>query len=247
MKNIEEKLVKFIKDYVANSNAKGIVVGMSGGKDSFVSAALATKAIGSENVFGVIMPNGQMKDLPIAEEECKFLKINYSICDIKNTFDEIEKISKNAISRETLSDVSSINLAPRIRMTTLYTIAGTLGYLVMNTSNLSETMIGYSTKWGDNVGDFAPLMELTKSEVCELGLFMELPENYVLKQPDDGLSGKTDEEKIGFSYDELDEYIRTGKKRKNYEKFAKMHVISKHKRKLPEKCRFNFKNHFDEN
>ena len=244
MKNIENKIVTFIKDYISNCGAKGAVVGMSGGKDSFVAAALCAKALSKNKVLGVIMPNGKMKDLEIAKQECEYLGIDYKVINIAKITENIIKNTKNTLNIKKLNDVSSTNIAPRVRMTTLYALAAELGFLVVNTSNLSETMIGYTTKWGDNVGDIAPLAALTKTEVCELGLAMGLPKEFINKAPDDGLSGKTDEEKIGFTYKELDEYIRTGKIAKNHEKIIKMHKNSSHKRNLPAKPNINLKNYF---
>ena len=247
MEKIKQNVINFIKTYVSSSGAKGVILGMSGGKDSFVAAALCVEAIGKVNVFGLMMPNGLMTDLAIAKEECEYLGIKHKVFDINALYQEVETGSKNILETNTLSDVSTINLSPRLRMTMLYTVGGTLGYLVVCTSNLSETMIGYSTKWGDGVGDFAPLAGLTKTEVCALGAHMGLPTKFVFKKPDDGLSGKTDEEKIGFSYDELDDFIRNGNKGPNFDKIQKMHRVSAHKRTLPTKCEHNLKNHFDEN
>ncbi len=226
----------FIKDYVEGSGAKGVVVGMSGGKDSYIVAKLCSLALGKENVFGLILPNGDMKDLEIAKHECEQLEIKNKVVNIGSVDNEIKRITKEATNSSELNEVSEINIAPRVRMTILYAVASNLNCLVANTSNLSETMIGYSTKWGDNVGDFAPIADFTKTEVCEIGLALGLPEEYVLKVPTDGLSGKEDEEKIGFSYDELDTFIRTGKSLKNEEKIKKMSKTTSHKRKFPPKC-----------
>lgn len=244
MVNIQD-IIKFIKNYVNSANSKGVVVAMSGGKDSLIVAKLCVMAVGNENVFGVIMPNGKMKDINIAKEECEYLNIKYDIVNICDTYSNIINETKKVTKSKNLSEVSSINIAPRIRMTIAYAIAAELGYLVANTSNLSEIMIGYSTKWGDSVGDFAPIADLTKTEVCELGLNLGLPEKYVMKKPDDGLSGKSDEDKIGFSYSELDDFIRTGKQGKNIEKIKKMNIYSSHKRNLPEKFVTGLKNYFN--
>lgn len=240
-----EKIIEYIKNYVKNAHSKGVVIGMSGGKDSFVTAKLCSLALGNQNVFGVIMPDGKMKDITVAEQECKLLNIRYTTLDIKGVTDQIKLNTKAALKTEELSEVTLVNIAPRVRMTTLYSIAGTLGYLVVNTSNLSESMIGYTTKYGDSVGDFAPLLTLTKTEVCNLGLELGLPEKFVLKKPDDGLSGKTDEEKIGFTYDELDEYIRTGNKGENFDKILKMHKNSAHKRGIINRFESGKQNYFD--
>lgn len=247
MKNIKEQIVKFIKNYVEGAHSKGVVIGMSGGKDSFVVAKLCTLAIGSDNVFGIIMPNGDQKDLSDAIAECELLKIRYKVANIKNLYDETIRLTKDALALNELSSVTTLNIAPRLRMNLLYAVAGTLGYLVANTSNLSERMVGYSTKWGDGVGDFAPILSLTKTEVCELGIELGLPDELVNKKPADGLTGKTDEDVMGFSYTELDEYIRNGVKAENFDKIARMNRISAHKRNPIETCFVERKNYFDEN
>lgn len=246
MKNIKNEIVAFIKNYVENAGAKGVVLGMSGGKDSFVVAALASLAVGSDNVFGIIMPNGKQKDVDDAIFECEFLKIKYTISNIENLYNETIALTKDSLKTENLSKVTTLNIAPRLRMNLLYSVAGTLGYLVANTSNLSERMIGYSTKWGDAVGDFAPILSLTKTEVQELGIELGLPENLVHKSPADGLTGCSDEEILGFSYFELDEFIRRGKKSENFDKILKMYNSSKHKRNSIEFFDLNRKNFFDE-
>lgn len=246
MKNLKNEIIDFIKNYVENSHAKGVVVGMSGGKDSFVVAKLCADAIGREKVFGVIMPKGEMVDIDDAKESCELLGIDYEIADIKNTYDEIEALTMSALKTNNLSKVTTLNISPRIRMNVLYAIGGTLGYLVANTSNLSERMVGYSTKWGDGVGDFAPLANLTKTEVCELGIELGLPEYLVNKKPADGLTGSTDEEIMGFSYEELDDFIRKGKFSKNQEKIEKMHHASAHKRSPITSFNSNRKNHFED-
>ncbi len=246
MKNLKNEIVKFIKDYVSDAHSKGVVLGMSGGKDSFVAAALAVEAVGRENVFGLVMPNGNQKDIDDAIFECEFLKIKYSVSNIENLYNETVSLTKSALQTEELSKVTTLNIAPRLRMNLLYSVAGTLGFLVANTSNLSERMVGYSTKWGDSVGDFAPLLSLTKTEVQELGKELGLPENLVYKKPADGLTGNTDEDVLGFTYDELDDFIRNGKKSENFEKILKMHKSTNHKRAPIKAFECGRKNHFND-
>ena len=246
MKNLKNEIVKFIKDYVESAHAKGVVLGMSGGKDSFIVAALAVEAVGADNVFGIIMPNGTQKDINDAIFECEYLKIKYSISNIENLYNETIELTKSALQTEELSKVTTLNIAPRLRMNLLYSAAATLGYLVANTSNLSERMVGYSTKWGDAVGDFAPLLSLTKTEVQELGDALGLPEDLVYKKPADGLTGNTDEDILGFTYSELDEFIRDGKKSENFEKIMKMHKASSHKRNPIKSFETGRKNHFED-
>ena len=240
------KIEEWIKDYITNAKANGVVLGMSGGKDSLVVAKLCVEALGTEKVLGVIMPNGNMSDKSDAIESCKLLNIPYTIINIENTYNSvIENISPTLNKlNSNINSVTTINTAPRVRMITLYAIAGSLNYLVANTSNLSETMIGYSTKWGDNAGDFAPIANFTKSEVCEIGLELNLPKYLVNKTPSDGLSGQTDEEKLGFSYENLDNFIRTGEKNTSYDKFILKHKFALHK--INGVCKFknNLPNYF---
>ena len=245
MKNTINNIVKFIKEYVEGAKSKGVVVGMSGGKDSLIVAKLCALALGKENVFGVTMPNGPMLDKQIAKEHCELLGIDYAEVDISKAYEDVVLKTGQIVGEENITEVSLVNIAPRLRMTYLYSIAGSKGCLVVNTSNLSEIMIGYSTKWGDGVGDFAPIADLTKTEVCELGIALELPQKYVLKKPDDGLSGKTDEEKLGFTYDELDSYIRNGVKGENFEKISRLFKINTHKRAYLPKYKTELKNYFE--
>lgn len=240
-------LTKWIKEYVNNAHSNGVVLGMSGGKDSLIVAKLCIDALGKDKVFGVIMPNGKMIDKNDAERTCKLLEMPYTTININKTYNQIINNTKKVIKPldKVLSDVTTINTAPRIRMTMLYAIAGSLNYLVANTSNLSEASVGYTTKWGDNVGDFAPLANFTKTEVCEMGLMLGLPDELVNKIPSDGLSGKSDEDKLGFSYDELDVYIRTGKKGAKFDIISKKHMYSEHKRKGAIKFEYNKNNYFE--
>lgn len=247
MENEIRKIIEFIKNYIEITKAKGVVIGMSGGKDSLICAKLCAKAIGAENVLGILMPNNSTRDVDIAISSCKDIGIRYHIIDINNVYspliDNVNKVLQNENTK--IQDISTINTPPRIRMTTLYAIAGSLNYLVVNTSNLSETMIGYTTKWGDNVGDFSPLGNYTKSEVCKIGISLGLKNELVYKTPDDGLSGKSDEEKIGFTYDELDDFIRFGKNSNNLDKIQRLHNLSRHKRDSIHKSPCDYINYFD--
>lgn len=242
-----QKIVDWIKDYVTTAHADGVVIGMSGGKDSLVVAKLCTEAIGKQNVYGVIMPNGEMIDKNDAEISCELLGIDYSILNISKTYNSLLQDINPTLQKlgKTASTITTINTAPRIRMTTLYALAGSMNYLVANTSNLSETMVGYTTKWGDNVGDFAPIVNFTKSEVCQIGLLLGLPNDLVNKTPSDGLSGKSDEENLGFTYDNLDKYIRLGIQNNDFEQIAKMHKYSAHKRIGAKKFENDLPNFFE--
>lgn len=233
MENIQEiktRVIDYVRDYVEGAHSKGVVLGMSGGKDSLIVAKICTEALGSDKVYGIIMPNGAQKDLSDAIRQCEYLGIRYKIVNIEKMYNATVELTKEALGTDELSPVTTLNIAPRIRMSMLYSAAGTLGYLVANTSNLSEKILGYSTKYGDSAGDFAPIGDLTKSEVCELGIALGLPEQDVNKKPADGLTGKTDEEVIGVPYEEVDEMARHGTATPNHEKILRMFMASAHKR-----------------
>lgn len=184
------------------------VVGISGGKDSTISAALCVEALGKERVVGVLMPNGAQHDIEDARSVVKHLGITaYEI----NIAEPYQKILSAVGEHVTVSPQTKINLGPRLRMATLYAVSQSVNGRVINTSNLSEIWVGYSTRYGDSAGDFSPLAQLTVTELRQLGHTLNLPAHLVEKTPEDGLSGKSDEEKMGFSYRDLDIYIRTGK------------------------------------
>ena len=205
---VTEDLIEWIKQFF-EENGKGCkaVLGISGGKDSSVVAALCAKALGKENVFGVLMPNGEQSDIDVSVALCKFLDIpnvTINIADCYNGLvNEIE-------SRMEFSTLAKTNLPPRLRMSTVYAVSQCVNGRVANTCNLSEDWVGYSTRYGDSVGDFSPMSHLTVTEVKEIGYLLDLPKELVDKVPIDGLCGKTDEENLGFTYAELDVYIRTG-------------------------------------
>lgn len=201
-----ENVCEWIKDFL-EKNGKGcnVVIGISGGKDSSVIAGLMCRALGKERVIGVLMPNGEQPDIDVSRRLVKFLGIkNYEI----NIHDAVEGLKKS-IPFE-LSDQSRINLSPRIRMATLYAISQSNNGRVVNTCNLSEDWIGYSTRYGDAAGDFSPFAHFTVQEVKAIGHYIGIPDEFVEKAPSDGLCGKTDEDNIGFTYAVLDRYIRTG-------------------------------------
>lgn len=190
-------------------NGKGCnaVVGISGGKDSSVVAALCAEALGRERVVGVLMPMGEQKDIDCAEALVKHLGIRHYVVNIEAAVNAVVASMPESLS---LGAQSRINLPPRIRMATLYAVSQSLCGRVANTCNLSEDYVGYSTRYGDMAGDFSPLSLLTVTEVKEIGRALGLPDFLVDKTPIDGLCGKTDEENLGFSYAVLDRYIRTG-------------------------------------
>lgn len=207
-----DALVKWIADWFEqNGKDKRAVLGISGGKDSTIVAALCARAIGKERVLGVLMPNGEQKDISDSIRVCEALGIPNVTVNIKGAYDAIGNAAIDALGDMVveLSEQTLINLAPRLRMTTLYAVSQTVGGRVINTSNKSEFMTGYFTLYGDSAGDMKPLINLLKNEVVAIGLTMdEIPRDLVEKAPSDGLTGKTDEDKIGFSYDALDNYLR---------------------------------------
>ncbi len=181
------------------------VLGVSGGKDSSVVAALLVKALGADRVIGVLMPCGVQHDIDMAELLVKHLGIRHFVVNIKDAVDGVT----NAIPFG-LSEMSRTNLPARIRMATLYAVSQSNNGRVANTCNLSEDWVGYSTRYGDSVGDFSPCSRFTVDEVKQIGRALGLPAVLVDKPPIDGLCGKTDEDNLGFTYAALDRYIRTG-------------------------------------
>lgn len=210
-----DNLVQWIKDWFdKNGPDSKAVIGISGGKDSTIVAALCVRALGKDRVLGVLMPNGIQKDISDSIAVCDALGIKNVTVNINEAFNAISSgidlgLVESIGWRSGLSEQTIINLAPRLRMTTLYAVSQTVGGRVINTSNKSEALIGYFTRWGDECGDMRPLINLLKNEVVAIGLTMpEIPRHLVEKAPADGLTGKTDEDKIGFSYDALDNYLR---------------------------------------
>lgn len=203
---IKNDCVSWIREFF-DENGKGCnaIVGVSGGKDSSVVAALCVEALGKDRVIGVLMPKGEQPDIDMAGLLVNHLGIRHYTVNIKDAIDGL--IGNIPFD---LSEQSRINLPPRIRMATLYAVAQSNNGRVANTCNLSEDWVGYSTRYGDSVGDFSPCSNLTVREVKEIGRILGLPEELIEKPPIDGLSGKTDEDNLGFTYAELDRYIREG-------------------------------------
>ena len=197
-----EWIRKFFEENGKDCNA---VVGISGGKDSSIVAALCVEALGKDRVIGVLMPCGVQHDIDMAELLVNHLGIKHYVINIKDTVDAITKNIPFELSSQSVQ-----NIPPRVRMTTLYAVSQSHNGRVANTCNLSEDWVGYSTRYGDSVGDFSPCSNLTVAEMKEIGRLLGLPAVLVDKIPIDGLCGKTDEENLGFTYAELDRYIRTG-------------------------------------
>lgn len=207
-KKVKEQCVEWIRGFFEKNGPDcNAIVGISGGKDSSVAAALCVEALGKERVIGVLMPQGQQHDIDMAYMLVNFLGIKHYVVNVK---DAVDAILKNLPEDMKITTQTAQNIPPRIRMTTLYAVSQSNNGRVVNTCNLSEDWVGYSTRYGDSVGDFSPMSNLTVSEVKQIGYLLGLPKELVDKVPIDGLCGKSDEENLGFSYDELDVYIRTG-------------------------------------
>ena len=203
-----KECIAWIKTFFQeNGPGCNAVVGISGGKDSSVVASLLVQALGKERVYGVLLPNGIQKDIEDAYQLVKHLDIKYHEINIKDIYDAS---IKSLGDRFSISEQTIINIQPRIRMTMLYAFSQSHNGRVANTCNYSEDYVGYSTRYGDSVGDFSPISCFTVTEVKQIGRYLGLPTNLIDKVPSDGLSNSTDEDKLGFTYDELDKYIREG-------------------------------------
>ena len=227
---VKDDIVQWIRGYFdKNGRDCSAVVGISGGKDSSIVAALCVQALGKDRVYGVLMPQGIQHDIDVSRDLVEHLGIKHCVINIK---DQVESLL-DSVKNEGLEPnrQAAINTAPRLRMTILYTVSAIVNGRVANTSNLSEAWIGYSTKFGDGAGDFSPLSHLTVTELKALGREIGLPLKFVDKIPEDGLSGKTDEDNFGFTYNVLDRYIREGvcEEKSIREKIDRLHQINLHK------------------
>ena len=205
---VKNDCIEWIRGFF-EENGKGCnaVIGISGGKDSSVAAALCVEALGRDRVIGVLMPDGEQADINDSYRLVSHLGIKYYVVNIKGATDGLKSAFPEDLP---MTEQTKINMAPRIRMTTLYAVSQSNNGRVVNTCNLSEDWVGYSTRYGDAAGDFSPLMCLTVGEVKAVGRALGLPEELIEKAPSDGLTGKTDEDNLGFSYATLDRYIREG-------------------------------------
>ena len=205
---VKDQCVEWISEFFRENGPDcNAVVGISGGKDSSVAAALCVEALGADRVIGVLMPQGEQHDIDMAYLLVNHLGIKHYEINVKETIDAITRAFPEELG---LSVQAKTNLPPRIRMATLYAVSQSQNGRVVNTCNLSEDWVGYSTRYGDAAGDFSPMCNLTVQEVKEIGRVLGLPDLLVDKTPIDGLCGKTDEENLGFTYAELDRYIREG-------------------------------------
>lgn len=239
IKETKNNMINWIREWFSkNGNDETIaVLGISGGKDSTICAALLVEALGKERVLGVLMPNSVQSDIDDSKALVEHLGIKSVIINIGTTYNSLtgeiqEKLTSNDLPYE-LSAQYKTNTPSRLRMVTLYGVGAILGNTrICNTGNLSEAMIGYTTLYGDFAGDFALINKLTKSEVVQIGDELDLPKYLVHKAPGDGMSGKTDEDNIGFTYDELDAYIRNGVEGPNNEVIKRRIKSMEFKRKV---------------
>lgn len=228
-----EHRLNWIRERVAASGCKGVVVGESGGKDSATVTALCVRALGKENVVGITMPcNSLSTDVEHARLVADAFGIKLLEVNIADSFNTLKETIEQ---QHEVSDLAVANIKPRLRMTTLYAVAQTLNYLVVGTDNLSEMVMGYFTKWGDGGYDFNPLGDLTMQEVLELGRELGVPEPILTKAPSAGLwEGQTDEKEMGVTYKAIQEYIKTGTTDEHsLAIIEKTNKRTQHKREMP--------------
>lgn len=227
------RVVNFIRDYMARNGPNSpIIIGISGGKDSAACAAASITAVGADRVLGILLPNGVQSDLGDAIGCCDFLKIRHMQINIGPMVMEGYNAMRYSRFRDlqTVNNVVKTNHPARIRMAVLYMIANQLGGRVCNTCNMSETYVGYDTKWGDQCGDFSPFQNYTASEVVQIGITLGVPEKAMKKAPNDGMCGQNDEDRWGFTYRMLDSYLRGGGiNDEAVAQIEKMHRAAQHK------------------
>ena len=244
VKKETENVIKFVRDYYEKNNLGGAVIGVSGGKDSGVVLAILVKALGKENVVGLTLPCHSMKqDKDLAHVVADFYGVKLYNLDLTEAFDAFTGAVKEGygeISEECLKD-SDINLKPRLRMASLYYYAAMLSkikgkpYLVAGTSNKCELFVGYFTKGGDNVHDFATIADFTVSEVIKIGEYLNVPKEVLYRVPSDGLSGASDEEKLGVKYAEIEQYFDDKEvlEEEAKNKIEKLNKSTRHKFNIP--------------
>ena len=242
MLKLTESVINWTKDYFKDNNNGKAIIGISGGKDSTICAAILKEAIGADRIIAVMMPNGIQRDIADSYRVCDYIGIpkeNRYVININNAYNglmnellrEIYAGSDGNIVDTYFNPMITTNLPARLRMCTLYAVAAIYpNSRVVNTSNASERFVGYSTKWGDGAGDFSISANLTYTEMLTIGDDLLLPEDLVHKKPSDGMSGSTDEQKLGFSYDEVDKHICDDNYRSEFtDKIQRMHNMNYHK------------------
>jgi NAD+ synthase len=233
-----EAVINWIREQFKDIPDGHAIIGISGGKDSTIAAALCVEALGADRVIGVLMPQGVQKDISDSYEVVASLKLQYHVVNIGAACEALYHSISDAVflcggkkAVETNSMITT-NAPARMRMTTLYAIAALYSNSrVVNTCNASEDFVGYSTKYGDAAGDFSPLGGLTVREVLEIGDDLGLPKHLVHKPPSDGMCGKTDEDNLGFTYEELDGFLlgESGLAPETMSKVARLHKATRHK------------------
>lgn len=209
VKETKDEIVKWIRDYFRKNGPNcNAIVGISGGKDSTIVAALCVEALGKDRVIGVLMPQGLQNDIAVSRKVVDYLKIKSCEINIADTVNNLLSSARKGGVNDTQQ--ARVNLPARIRMATLFIVSQSCNGRVANTSNFSEDFVGWATIFGDAAGQFSPLGKLTVTEVKAIGRELGLPEEFIEKAPSDGLTGKTDEDNFGFTYNFLDRYIRTG-------------------------------------
>ena len=237
-----ERVIGFIRDYYSKNNLKGAILGISGGKDSAVVAGLMVEALGKDNVLGVWMPchskEADKEDAKLVSDYYGFELIDYDLTNVYDTFKSNLESVGNFNSNQTLN--SDINIKPRLRMATLYYFAALYSeikggaYLVIGTSNKCELHVGYFTKGGDSVHDIAPIADFTVDEVIAIGEYIRVPEKNLYKTPDDGLSNKSDEDKLGVTYKDIAKRINGEELPEEIsKKIDAMHERNQHKFNIP--------------
>lgn len=240
MQKLTKDVIQWIRDYYKDNPEGKAIIGISGGKDSTIAAALCVEALGANRVIGVLMPNGVQADIGDSREVCEYLGIYSLEIIIKEAYEAILDSMKIALTEKgwprpdccRFNNMIKTNLPARLRMATLYAVAALYpNSRVVNTCNFSEDYVGYSTKYGDAAGDFSPLGRLTVREVLQIGDDLGLPYELVHKTPSDGMCGKTDEDNLGFTYDELDGFLlcERGLSPETMSKVARLHKSTRHK------------------
>lgn len=232
-----EKCIAWLRDWF-EENGKGCnaILGISGGKDSSVTAALCVRALGPERVIGVLMPQGEQPDIDYSRDLVEFLGIRNYTVNVGNAISDIIKATETAVEESSsekfeVSVPARTNLPPRVRMSVLYLVGASNNGRVINTCNLSEDWVGYATRYGDGAGDVGPISNFTVEEVKAIGRYLGLPEKFIIKPPSDGLCGKTDEDNLGFTYQEVDDLIRRGIVGEHKERIDYLHKLNQFKLK----------------